>query len=66
VLRPDWRDRMLAVLTSANDLAVTQATVDRAGAVDGVTARNEATVDGFGPDIHRAVIEELRSAAGDP
>ena len=38
---------------------MTQATVDEAGAVDGVTARREATVDGFGPEIHGPLVDEL-------
>ena len=63
VLRPDWRDRMLPFLTAERDIAVTKATVEQAGAVDGVTARNEATVDGFGPEIHGALIAELRRIA---
>jgi len=40
-----------------------RAIVAKAGAVDGVTARNEATVDGFGPEIHGALIDELRRIA---
>ncbi len=59
VLRADWRQVMARFLTAECDLAVTRAIVDRAGAVDGVTARGEATVDGFGPDIHGALIDEL-------
>lgn len=66
VLRPDWRDRMLSLLTAERDLAVTQATVDQAGAVDGVTARREATVDGFGPEVHGALIDDLRRIACAP
>jgi D-glutamate cyclase len=66
VLRPDWRDRMLSLLTAERDLAVTQATVDQAGAVDGVTARREATVDGFGPEIHGVLIDDLRLIACAP
>eukprot|EP01034_Spumella_vulgaris_P010321 gene10321-13095_t len=52
VLRPDWQPVIAKFLTAERDLAVTQATVDDAGAVDGVTALREATVDGFGPEIH--------------
>jgi hypothetical protein len=59
VLRADWRPVIGRFLTAERDLAVTRAIVDRAGAVDGVTARGEATVDGFGPDIHGALIDEL-------
>jgi hypothetical protein len=65
VLRPDWRATITHYLTAERDLAVTRAIVAKAGAVDGVTARPEATVDGFGPEIHGALIEKLaRIAAG--
>ena len=63
VLRPDRRDTIAEFLTAERDLAVTRAIVAKAGAVDGVTARNEATVDGFGPEIHGALIDELRRIA---
>jgi hypothetical protein len=59
VLRPEWRPIIAKFLTAERDLAVTQATVDEAGAVDGVTARREATVDGFGPKIHGPLVDEL-------
>jgi hypothetical protein len=59
VARPDWAARIAAFLTAERDLAVTRATVDKAGAVDGVTALREATVDGFGPEIHGPLIDEL-------
>jgi D-glutamate cyclase len=59
VLRADWQPRIAKFLTAECDLAVTRATVDGAGAVDGVTARREATVDGFGPEIHGPLIDEL-------
>jgi hypothetical protein len=59
VLRPDWTSTIAKFLTSERDLAVTRATVARAGAVDGVTARREATVDGFGPEIHGPLVDEL-------
>jgi hypothetical protein len=63
VLRADWRDTIGKFLTAERDLAVTRAIVAKAGAVDGVTARREATVDGFGPEIHGALIDELRRIA---
>jgi hypothetical protein len=63
VLRPEWRDTIVKFLTAERDLAVTRATVAKAGAVDGVTARPEATVDGFGPEIHGALIDELARIA---
>ncbi|MDP2331381.1 MAG: DUF4392 domain-containing protein [Reyranella sp.] len=59
VLRSDWQPRIAKFLTAERDLAVTRAIVDEAGAVDGVTARREATVDGFGPEIHGPLIDEL-------
>ncbi len=63
VLRADWSLTIARFLTAQRDLAVTQAVVDEAGAVDGVTARREATVDGFGPDVHGALIDGLRRIA---
>ncbi|HEX9327378.1 MAG TPA: glutamate cyclase domain-containing protein, partial [Reyranella sp.] len=59
VLRPDWSTTIAGFLTAERDLAVTRATVDKAGAVDGVTAEREATVDGFGPEIHGPLVDEL-------
>jgi len=59
VARPDWAAKIATFLTAERDLAVTRATVDKAGAVDGVTALREATVDGFGPEIHGPLIDEL-------
>jgi len=59
VLRADWTTTVAKFLTAERDLAVTRAVVDKAGAVDGVTARREATVDGFGPEIHGALLDEL-------
>jgi hypothetical protein len=65
VLRPDWSATLARFLTAERDLDVTRAIVKKAGAVDGVTARPEATVDGFGPEVHGALIEQLaRIAAG--
>src|SRR5260221_541862 len=55
-LRADWQPGIAKFLTAERDLAVTQAIVGQAGAVDGVTALGEATVDGFGPEIHGALI----------
>ena len=62
VLKPEWRDAIAKFLTAEQDLAVTNATV-AAGAVDGVTARREPTVDGFGADVHGPVVEKLRRIA---
>jgi hypothetical protein len=62
LVHESWSPILAEFLTAARDLALTQATVE-AGAVDGVTARREATVDGFGPDVHATVIDELRRIA---
>ena len=63
VLRADWSPAIAKFLTAERDLAVTRAIVDKAGAVDGVTARSEPTVDGFPAEIHGALIDELRRIA---
>jgi hypothetical protein len=63
VVRPEWHRTIGQFLTAERDLAVTRATV-AAGAVDGVTARREPTVDGFGVDVHGPLVEKLRRIAG--
>lgn len=63
VLRRDWAGVLDRFLTAERDAAVTRAIVEKAGAIDGVTARREATVDGFGPEVHAALIEDLRRIA---
>jgi hypothetical protein len=63
VLHETWSPIIAKFLTAERDLAVTRAIVAKTGAVDGVTARNEATVDGFGPEIHGALIDGLRRVA---
>ena len=63
MVRLDWSPIIARFLSAERDLAVTRAIVDGAGAVDGVTARREATVDGFGPEIHGALIDDLRRIA---
>ncbi len=62
VVRPEWRDRIAMFLTAERDQAVTLAVI-AAGGVDGVTAKREPTVDGFGADVHGALIAELRRIA---
>lgn len=63
VVRPGWAKTLARFLGAARDLAVTRAVVERAGAVDGVTALREATVDGFGPEIHGPLADELARIA---
>jgi hypothetical protein len=65
VLRADWRPAIMRFLAPERDLAVTRAIVEQAGAVDGVTAKPEATVDGLAPEVHGTLVEQLaRIAAG--
>ena len=63
MVRAEWSPIIARFLLAERDLAVTRAIVEVAGAVDGVTARREATVDGFGPEIHGALIDDLRRIA---
>lgn len=63
VLRPEWQPAMAKFLTAERDFAVTRAMVEEAGAVDGVTARREPTVDGFGPEVHGPLIDRLARIA---
>ena len=63
VLHSGWSSTLARYLSADLDRAVTQAVVEKAGAVDGVTARREATVDGFGPEVHCELIDGLRRVA---
>jgi hypothetical protein len=54
---------MAKFLTAERDAAVTRAIVAKAGAVDGVTARREPTVDGLPAEVHGALIDGLRRIA---
>ncbi|HTR82983.1 MAG TPA: glutamate cyclase domain-containing protein [Reyranella sp.] len=62
VLKEPWAPIIAKFLTAERDLAVTRAVVE-VGGVDGVTARREPTVDGFGADVHGPLVEELRRIA---
>lgn len=63
VVRDDWAPILARFLSAERDRAVTQAIVDKAGAIDGVTARREPTVDGFDHTVHAALIDGLRRIA---
>jgi hypothetical protein len=63
VLHEPWSPTLAKFLTAERDQALTHAIVARAGAVDGVTARNEPTVDGFPAAVHAEVIDGLRRIA---
>lgn len=59
VLRPDRAPTIAKFLTAERDFFVTDSIVKEAGAVDGVTALRAATVDGFGPEIHGPLVDQL-------
>jgi hypothetical protein len=63
IAHPAWSPTLRKFLTAERDLGVTRAIVSEAGAVDGVTARREATVDGLGHEVHGALIDGLRRIA---
>jgi hypothetical protein len=63
VLHQPWSAAVAKFLSAERDRAVTRAIVAKAGAVDGVTARNEPTVDGFPAEVHGALIDDLRRIA---
>lgn len=63
LLRESWAPKFAKFLTAESDLRITCALAEDAGAVDGVTGRREATVDGLKPEVHAAVIDELRRIA---
>lgn len=62
LVRKDWSSTIAKFLTAERDLSVTLAVV-AAGGVDGVTARREPTVDGFGAEVHGPLVESLRRIA---
>ena len=63
VLHEAWSPVLARFLTAERDQTLTRAIVDKTGAVDGVTARNEPTVDGFPAKVHAEVIDGLRRIA---
>lgn len=60
--RADWRDGLLAALDPATDHAILAALVANGPAVDGVTLRREATIDGLDAAAHRAKLLAVRAA----
>ena len=63
-LRPDWTAAMLAGLDPALDRAVVEAMVRDGPAVDGVSSRREATIDGLAMAAHREVMAAVRALVG--
>lgn len=63
ILRPDWRPALLTALTPELDATIMAHTVTHGPAVDGVTARQELTVDGLDMTRHHAKLAAIRTAA---
>lgn len=63
LLRPDWRDALLAALDPALDAAIVAATVRGGPAVDGVTLRREATIDSLVMAVHAAKLAAIHAIA---
>jgi hypothetical protein len=61
VLRPDWRERLLACLDEKLDKTVLEATVNNGPAVDGVSRLRAMTVDNLDMAIHHSKLREIRS-----
>jgi hypothetical protein len=61
VLRPDWRERLLACLDDKLDQAVLEATVNVGPAVDGVSRLRTMTVDNLDMTVHHGKLREIRS-----
>jgi D-glutamate cyclase len=60
MLRPEWSAAMRTGLTPALDQAVVEAMVRDGPAVDGVSLRREATIDGLDMSMHHAVLGAVR------
>jgi hypothetical protein len=61
VLRPDWREPLLACLADKLDQAVLEATVNDGPAVDGVSRLRAMTVDNLDMTVHHGKLREIRS-----
>ena len=61
VVRSDWRPGLLSALDPDIDAAILQALVANGPAVDGVTLRRTATIDGLGPQAHRTKLLAIRT-----
>ncbi len=64
VLRPDWRDRLLASLDPALDHAILEATVRDGPAVDGISRLQTLTVDNHDVAFHHAKLAAIRAVVG--
>jgi hypothetical protein len=61
VLRPDWRDTMLAGLDPALEQRVFATMLAEGPAVDGVTQRRTPTIDAIPLAVHRAKLDAIRA-----
>jgi hypothetical protein len=61
VLRPDWREPLLACLDEKLDRAVLGAAVNNGPAVDGVSRLRAMTVDNLDMAVHHSKLQEIRS-----
>jgi len=59
LLRPDWRASLTAELHVEADRKILAAAVDEGPAVDGVTGRQELSVDGLAWEVHAEVLERI-------
>jgi D-glutamate cyclase len=57
---PAWRETLLDRLDPAIDRRILQTLVTEGPAVDGVTLGRTMTIDGFGPSVHRAKLEQVK------
>lgn len=64
VLRPDWRDTLLAVLDPKLDRQILEAMVQDGPAVDGISRVQSLTVDNLPLETHHAKLAAIRAAAG--
>lgn len=61
IRRADWRAAMLGCLDPDLDQRIVEGLVANGPAVDGVTLRREATIDGLDLAVHRAMLERVRA-----
>ncbi len=64
VLRPDWRETLLAVLDPKLDRQILEAMVQDGPAVDGISRVQAMTVDNLPLETHHAKLTAIRAAAG--
>jgi D-glutamate cyclase len=60
MLRSDWTESMLSILTPELDQSVVEALIRDGPAVDGVSLRREATIDALGMSVHHEVMVAIR------